>query len=208
MSQMRSQQEIKSDPASKSAVAALETDPFYQSICAPYSGDPVKSRAILARYFDYSIEEGRELGRTIHLPKQAEGVAVWLLPQPEDIQYQAARHKNAFLQTILAREGCKNYYSMVEFMSSKSAALVDKNAWYLSIIAVDPAMQGQGHGRKLLEPTLAEADRAGATCYLETFSDRNPSFYERVGFAGAARFAEPTTGADYVLMIRLPARKS
>ncbi len=67
-----------------------------------------------------------------------------------------------------------------------------------------PAAQGQGLGRKLLEPTVAEADRVNATCYLETFSPRNLSFYERLGFSTKARFTEPTTGADYALMVRHP----
>ena len=82
--------------------------------------------------------------------------------------------------------------------------MVDDDAWYLSIVAVAPAAQGQGLGRKLLEPMIAEADRVSATCYLETFSPRNLSFYERLGFAARARFAEPTTGADYVVMVRYP----
>jgi GNAT superfamily N-acetyltransferase len=82
--------------------------------------------------------------------------------------------------------------------------VVGNDAWYLSIVAVDPVTQGQGLGRKLLEPTIAEADRVSATCYLETFSPRNLSFYERLGFATEARFAEPTTGADYAVMVRYP----
>lgn len=194
----------KLDPASMSAAAALERDPFYRSICAPHRNDPVKSREILIRYFDYSIREGRDLGRTIHLPDEAQGVAVWLLPQTKDVESQAARRKHAFLQTIFAPEAFKNYESMIEFMSSKSATLIGDDAWYLSIIAVDPAAQGQGLGRKLLEPTLAEADVAGATCYLETFSERNLSFYQRLGFSVAARFHEPTTAAEYAVMIRGP----
>lgn len=89
-------------------------------------------------------------------------------------------------------------------MSAKAASVVDDDAWYFSIVAVDPTAQGQGLGRKLLEPTIAEADRVSATCYLETFSPRNLPFYERLGFVTEARFAEPTTGADYAVMVRYP----
>jgi GNAT superfamily N-acetyltransferase len=89
-------------------------------------------------------------------------------------------------------------------MSAKSATLVDDAAWYLSIVGFDPAAHGKGLGRKLLEPTIAEADRAGVTCYLETFSQRNLSFYQRLGFTTAARFTEPTTGAEYTVMVRHP----
>jgi GNAT superfamily N-acetyltransferase len=183
-------------------VAALEDDPFYRSICAPYYSDTVRRRAVLAKYFDYSIQEGRELGRCIHLADEARGVAVWLLPQSPEVESQASERKRTFLQATLNIEGCANYYRIIEFMSAKSATLVDEAAWYLSIVAVDPAAQGQGFGRKLLEPTIAEADRGGVTCYLETFGQRNLSFYQRLGFAPVARFTEPTTGVEYTVMVR------
>jgi len=198
---------MKTDPATPSAVAALEDDPFYRSICAPYDGDTVRRRAVLAKYFDYSIQEGRELGRCIHLADEARGVAVWLLPQAPEVESQAAQQKRTFLQTELSADGCANYYRIIKFMSAKSATLVDDAAWYLSIVGVDPAAQGQGLGRKLLEPTIAEADRAGVTCYLETFSPRNLPFYQRLGFAAAARFTEPTTGAEYTVTIRHPRQR-
>jgi GNAT superfamily N-acetyltransferase len=197
---------VKTDPASPCAVAALEDDPFYRSICAPYAADTVRRRAVLAKYFDYSIQEGRELGRCIHLADEARGVAVWLLPQSPRLESQAAQSKRTFLHAALSPKGCENYYRIIEFMSAKSAALIDEAAWYLSIVAVDPDVQGQGLGRQLLEPTITEADHAGVTCYLETFSQRNLSFYQRLGFSAAARFTEPTTAAQYTVMVR-PARE-
>lgn len=202
------------DPACASAVAALEGDPFYRAICAPHSNDrhanaphsnDVVRRAILMPYFDYSIHEGRDLGRCVHLhDNPSQGVAVWLLPQSSEVQSQTAAKKRAFLEATLPAEGCANYHRIVDFMHAKTAAVVPQDAWYLSIIAVDPAAQGRGLGRKLLDPTLAEADRHSAACYLETFTPRNVSFYERLGFAPVARFAEPTTGADYTVMLRPP----
>jgi len=199
---------LKPDPASRSAVTALENDPFYRSICAPNGGDTTRRRAVLAKYFDYSIQEGQELGRSVHLADQTRGVAVWLLPQAPEVESQAAQQKRAFLEAALSAEGCANYYRIINFMSAKAASLVDDAAWYLSIVAVDPAVQGQGLGRKLLEPTIAEADHASVTCYLETFGQRSLSFYQRLGFAAAARFTEPTTGADYTVMVRHPGKKS
>jgi GNAT superfamily N-acetyltransferase len=198
---------VKTDPATPCAVAALEDDPFYRSICAPYAADTVRRRAVVAKYFDYSIQEGRELGRCIHLADETRGVAVWLLPQSPELESQATERKRAFLRVALSAKGCANYYRIIDFMSTKSATLIDDAAWYLSIVAVDPAVQGQGLGRKLLEPTIAEADRAGVICYLETFSQSNLPFYQRLGFAPAARFIEPTTGAKYTVMVRPPGKK-
>ena len=190
------------DPACGSAVAALEDDPFYQSICGAYVSDAARRRTVLAQYFDYSIQEGREIGRCVHLTAPKVGVAVWLLPQTRQLQARAAQNKRAFLEKALDATGCANYYRILEFMHGKAANVVDGGAWYLSIVAVDPALQGQGLGQKLLEPTLAEADRASVTCYLETFSSRNPSFYGRLGFLTRARFKEPTTGSEYAVMVR------
>ncbi len=191
------------DPATAAAVAALEHDPFYRSICAGCTEDETR-RAVLAQYFDYSIREGDALGRLVHLADRARGVAVWLLPQPFDVKSRAAQNKRRFLETTLTAEGCANYHSIVEYMRRQAESLVAGDTWYLSIVAVDPAAQGQGLGRKLLGPTLTEADGVNATCYLETFSPQNISFYERLGFAAKAQFAEPTTGADYVVMVRDP----
>jgi GNAT superfamily N-acetyltransferase len=204
MSEHEHKHVVRIDPASASAVAALENNPFYRSICGTCVRDAVRRRAVLTEYFAYSIQEGREIGRCVHLADRTRGVAVWLLPQAPDVQSHAAHNKRVFLETTLDAEGCANYYRMVNFMSAQAASVVDDDAWYLSIVAVDPTAEGQGLGRKLLEPTIAEADRVSATCYLETFSPRNLAFYERLGFTTEARFAEPTSGEDYAVMVRYP----
>jgi ribosomal protein S18 acetylase RimI-like enzyme len=208
MSEQEHKHVVRIDPACASAVAALENDPFYRSICAAYVHDAVCRRAVLSQYFAYSIQEGRDIGRCVHLADRTRGVAVWLLPQAPAVQSRAAHNKRVFLETTLDAEGSANYYRIVKFMSTKAASVVDDDAWYLSIVAVDPTAHGQGLGRKLLEPTIAEADRLSATCYLETFSPRTLFFYERLGFATEARFAEPTTGADYAVMVRYPSAPS
>jgi GNAT superfamily N-acetyltransferase len=192
------------DPACGSVVAALEDDPFYRSISEEFAGDLAQRRSVLTRYFAYSIEEGRALGRTVHLADPSSGVAVWLLPKSDEIRARAAADKRLFLEDTLGARGTRNYYRMVETMSGKSKALVSDRAWYLSIIAVDPSLHGRGLGQQLLAPTLAEADANGAVSYLETFGLRTVRFYERLGFETSARFDEPTTGAQYALMARNP----
>jgi len=195
---------MKLDPAARATAAALADDPFYRSITDAFASDGVRRRAVLEQYFSYSIQEGRTLGRTVHLPDPTQGVAVWLLPQSAEIEAQAARAKRAFLESTLGPRGTANYYRMVEYMSDRAGPLVGDDAWYLSIIAVDPALQGRGSGPQLLAPTLREADAVGGVTYLETFSPRNPRFYERLGFVTRARFDEPTTQAQYAVMVRDP----
>jgi ribosomal protein S18 acetylase RimI-like enzyme len=55
--------------------------------------------------------------------------------------------------------------------------------WYLPLIAVDPARQGQGLGAALLKQALVRCDTDGLPAYLESSNPRNITLYERHGFA-------------------------
>jgi ribosomal protein S18 acetylase RimI-like enzyme len=54
--------------------------------------------------------------------------------------------------------------------------------WYLPLIGVDPACQGQGHGAALMRHALERSDRDGVPAYLESSNPRNISLYLRHGF--------------------------
>ena len=53
---------------------------------------------------------------------------------------------------------------------------------YLSVLGVDPALQGQGIGSRLLAPGLERCDREGIGAYLESSKEANVAFYARHGF--------------------------
>ena len=54
--------------------------------------------------------------------------------------------------------------------------------WYLPLIGVDPAHQGQGYGAALMTYALQQCDREHSPAYLESTNPRNISLYERHGF--------------------------
>jgi ribosomal protein S18 acetylase RimI-like enzyme len=54
--------------------------------------------------------------------------------------------------------------------------------WYLPLIGVDPAHQGNGLGDALMAHALARCDRDRAPAYLESSNPRNISLYRRHGF--------------------------
>lgn len=54
--------------------------------------------------------------------------------------------------------------------------------WYLSFVGVDPGMQGNGLGGKLVEFLLAEVERDPAPIYLESSNPKNVGLYQRYGF--------------------------
>jgi len=193
------------DPACAAAVSALEGDPFYRCITSEFASDDLRRRAALAAYLEYSIAQGRRIGRVVHLEAADRGIAVWVLPQAAEVQDGERLRKRAYLREVLGERGCLSYASIVDYMSARACSVVASDAWYLSIIAIAPEAQGRGYGARLLAPTLAEADAATAICYLETFNPRSMRFYERLGFVTRAEFDEPTTRARYQLMVRAPA---
>ncbi|MBH1936066.1 GNAT family N-acetyltransferase [Streptomyces sp. AV19] len=66
--------------------------------------------------------------------------------------------------------------------------------WFLATVGVDPGRQGQGLGRAVLEPGLETAARAGYPAFLETSTESNVRFYERLGFAVTAEVELPDGG--------------
>lgn len=77
--------------------------------------------------------------------------------------------------------------------------------WYLCVLGVDPAYQGQGIGSGLLATWLAAVDRDAGFAYLETDRPENRPFYERTGFAVVNEMS--VLGATVWCMAR-PARKA
>jgi GNAT superfamily N-acetyltransferase len=186
-----------------SLVDALYADVFYQTILVDHESEAARREA-LARYMQYSLDEAERTGRVVVDP-DARGAALWLLPRTPDVQVREAAAKQAAFQALLGRRGYARYEAIVDAMHARSARAVPDDAWYLSILGVSPSAQGQGLGRRLIEPTIAEAQAAGAVCCLETFTTRGVRFYERAGFTLAGWFEEPTIGHPFATLRRDPA---
>lgn len=183
---------------------ALWDDPFYQAISVDFADRPGRRRMVLAEYFALSMDEGGRIGLCLHTGEAALGAAIWLLPgEPSRLRAESLR-KQARLHEHLGPRGEANYHRIVGFMSPHADKAVPAGAWYLSILGVDPGRQGGGVGAALLAPTLAQASRLGADCYLETFTPRNLPFYQRLGFRPIGRHLEPVTGAEYAILYREP----
>jgi ribosomal protein S18 acetylase RimI-like enzyme len=189
-----------SAPVSASAhvlARALAADPFYAAITAhlPEAERP----SALARYMEASLTEGRtpSSGRVVEVPH---GAAIWTVGPVDPAVSQTKRDT---LRATIGPPGLAMYDAIISVMEPSSAQVTDASMWYLSILGIDPAHQRQGIGTRVLAPTLAEADAAHKTCFLETYDD-NLGFYERLGFLPRQQFVETTTGAKYWVLIRPP----
>jgi hypothetical protein len=78
--------------------------------------------------------------------------------------------------------------------------------WYLSVLSVEPASQGLGHGSALIAPGLERADGEGVGVWLETQTEDNLPFYSRFGFELVTR-VEADRDIPLWMMWRPPAEQ-
>lgn len=80
--------------------------------------------------------------------------------------------------------------------------------FYVRTVGVRTALQGQGVGSALMQPTLERADSAGLPTYIEASSERSAALYERLGFVHMDVLELPEGGPPVWLMRRPPPRAS
>ena len=187
---------------SEALYEALRPDPFYLTLENAYTGR-YKAREAMLRYYDLSIREGKTWGR-LGTADGVEGISVWSVPLSDSDARKKSASKVSALSSAMGT-ACAKLFQRIETSMARSEARLDlESMWYLSILGVSPAQQGQGFGPKLLAPVLAEADAAGVASYLTTFTPRNIPFYERQGYVDAGCFSEPVTGAEFTVLVRQP----
>jgi ribosomal protein S18 acetylase RimI-like enzyme len=76
--------------------------------------------------------------------------------------------------------------------------------WYLPLIGVDPAYQGEGHGDALMAHALARCDRDRVPAYLESTNPRNMSLYLRHGFKPVGTIQAGSSPTLIPMLRRLP----
>lgn len=130
------------------------------------------------------------------------GAAIWLKPGG---QISPGNALMAGLLRMPYQFGWSGFMRSVQLsgkLEKRRKELMPQSHWYLTALGIDPAMQGKGIGRSLLEPILAKADAEGIPCYLETFHARNLGFYERFGFRVSSRETMARDRLHFWIMIR------
>ena len=74
--------------------------------------------------------------------------------------------------------------------------------FYVRTVGVRAALQGQGLGSMLMQPTLEAADSAGVPTYIEASTERSAALYERLGFRHMGAFELPDGGPPVWPMLR------
>jgi len=119
-----------------------------------------------------------------------DGGAAWLSPgvtgRFDEIEQSARAAIN-----LLTDDGGARYAAFWDWLG---AHLPREPCWFLDLVAVAPAAQGQGLGRALVTHGLNLARADGCPAFLETSTPRNVPFYQSLGFQIADKQRAPDGG--------------
>lgn len=180
---------------------AFFEDPFF-TFTLP---DGVRRASILPWLFAKIIRYGITHGKVYTTPSK-EGAAIWLGPQKPTLKLAGIIQTGMFLLPLKLHwrefERSTRLSNYADQLHKKS---IKGRHWYLYELGIEPALQGQGVGSALLQPVLAEADKNSLVCYLDTYNERNISFYGRIGFVVANQGQASPDSPPVWAMLREPA---
>jgi len=126
------------------------------------------------------------------------GAALWLSAEIHPDETALC----TLLQNTIAEPDQADAFALLEKLEKNHPA---EPHWYLPMIGVDPARQGNGYGSALLNHALERCDRQDKLAYLESSSPKNISLYERHGFESVGTIQVGTSPTLFP-MLRKPRR--
>ena len=187
-------------PASKTLAQAFLQDPFFSYIFS----NPEDHIEPLELYFQALMYASCLCDTVYTTAGTPKGAAVWIAPSQTLTPEQKSQAGIDRIPDVFGQTAYQNYQFLVDCLNPLRTRDMPEPHWYLSILGVDPDHQGKGIGRTLLEPVFSRADASGTRCYLETFTEVNVSFYQRIGFEVLTADTIPRIHLPFWTMCRKP----
>lgn len=183
--------ETSADAAFASIVLAFTSDPAARWSW-PRADDYLYNMPLLARAFSW---KSFGLGTAFGIDGFA-GVALWMPPGASSDEEALASLFERTTRASIHKDLAGVFEKMANFHPHEPH-------WYLPLIGVDPARQGQRLGDKLMAHALARCDADRMPAYLESSNPRNIPFYQRHGFEALGKI-QVGSSPTIVPMLRRP----
>jgi ribosomal protein S18 acetylase RimI-like enzyme len=168
-----------------------------------YFPDETERRAVAETFGFIVLSVCLKYGEVYASSQKLEGVAAWLPPgKAHSGVWQIIRSVPLSILLRFARQGTARMRACGRYGDELHRRLVPYPHWYLQMIGVDPAYQGQGFSSRLLRPVLERIDREQMPCYLETNARKNVAIYRRFGFEVLSEDKMPGTEVTTFAMLR------
>lgn len=172
-------QQAQIDTATQLLTKAFDTDLFFRYLTPEV--DPARTNA-LRLICNTVLRYSQPLHHTYTTPSDLKGIAAWIPPD------KSSKNMIGWLQAGAYRLpfglGLSRTLRLKELIVLEEEYYQDmpQPHWYLMMLGVAPAYQGQGIGSLLVQPVLQKADCEGLPCYVETSNEAAVRFYQKHGF--------------------------
>ncbi len=184
----------------KLSARAFFNDPLYEYIFPDAATREILAAWELGNIAEYGIRFGE-----VYATSTLSGCAIWLPPGETD--FTEVRMGEVGMLNSPAYFGAESEERLTAFMTESEEChrrVAPHPHWYLVLLGVDPARQGEGIGSALLAAGLAKADASRFPVYLETASPHNVPFYQRRGFEVRLEASLSEGGTHLWYMVRDP----
>ena len=159
-----------------------------------------------AALFRMRIRYGLLYGEVHVSSEDLEGIAVWLPSERASMTlWRQIRSGGTRLYRMAGSDAVARMTHVAEHNDRLRRKHVEGRHWFLSILAVDPAHQHQGHATRLVNGMLRRLDQEGIACYAETTEADVLPFYKRLGFEPGSESTVPGTDLTVWPLVRAPA---
>ncbi len=190
MGNVRRIREVELEAAAHALSKAFFADPL-QNFAFP---DDVDRAAKSPAHFRAALQYGYQFGE-VYTDDGCPGASIWLKPGETEITPERAEQAGlTSLPEKMGEEAFSRFFTALEYAEEIHKADVPEPHWYTMVVGVDPARQGEGYGRALLQPIFERSKSDGVPIYLETAQPKNVTFYENLGFRLLRHVIEPFSG--------------
>ena len=168
-----------------------------------YFPDETERQAVAVTFGFIALSVCLKYGDVYASSAKMEGVSAWLPPGKAPFGgWQIIRSVPPSVLFRFGRQGASRMQAYGRYVDNVHRKLVPYPHWYLQIIGVDPAYQGQGFSSQLVRPMLERIDREYLPCFLETNIEKNVAIYQRFGFGIVSEDEIPGTELMSFAMLR------
>lgn len=142
-------------------------------------------------HFEVILRYGLKYGE-VYTSERAEGVVIWLrsVETVKSHEHAGGSSLEKLIQ-ILGKEASDRFFSVFDFLEPYHKEDVPEPHVYVFVVGVNPAFQGQGLGKALMETVIDKSQSSNTPVYLETASPATIAFYTKLGFSMVRELTDP-----------------
>jgi ribosomal protein S18 acetylase RimI-like enzyme len=177
---------------------------FNDPLMLYYLPDPARRARVLPYLMRVSLRYCLFYGQ-VFTTLGLDGMACWLPPGHTAMGILGLlRAGMGVLPPNLGWEALRRLRQVEPAIDRIHRACVPGPHWYLMLLGVEPARQGQGIGGSLIALVLAKARAAGLPCYLETMTELDVAFYRKHGFKVVFEIELPPGSLHVWMVLKQP----